>query len=80
MPTRYIRIHITDKPDSRENTMAGINSKTEVFLVESWQMLFGINLFPLTCNTPEFGKTGPFPKEWSLLGDVFLHLLYLPEI
>jgi hypothetical protein len=43
-------------------------------------MLFGINLFPLTCNTPEFGKTGPFPKEWSLLGDVFLHLLYLPEI
>jgi len=46
-------------------------------------MLFGIILFPqyhITCNTPEFGKTGPFQKEWSLLGDVFLHPLYLPEI
>lgn len=35
MPTRFVSIHITDKPDSRENTMAEINSKTEVFLVES---------------------------------------------
>jgi hypothetical protein len=46
-------------------------------------MLFGINLFPqnhITYNTPELGKTGPFPKEWSLLGDVFLHPLYRPEI
>jgi len=81
MSTRSVAIHITDKPlHSRENTMARIKNKSEVFLLE---VLFGINLFPqnhITCNTPEFGKTGPFPKEWSLLGDVFPHLLYLPEI
>jgi len=84
MPTRSIGRHVNDKPtDSRKNTMAGIKCKSEVFLVKSWQMLFGINLFPqnyITCSTPELGKSVPFPKEWSLLGDVFLHPLYLPEI
>ena len=36
MHTRSVSIHITDKsPDSRENTMAGIKSKSEVFLVKS---------------------------------------------
>jgi hypothetical protein len=36
MPTRSVSIHITGKsPDSRENTMAGIKSKSDVFLVES---------------------------------------------
>jgi hypothetical protein len=40
------------------------------------------NLFPqyhITCNTPELGKNGPFPKERSLLGNDFLHPLYPPE-
>jgi len=36
MHTRSESIYITDKsPDSRENTVAGIKSKSEVFLVES---------------------------------------------
>jgi hypothetical protein len=52
-------------------------------MVESFQFLFKIKLFsqnPVTCDIPELGKTGPFPKEWSLLGDVFLRQLYLPKI
>jgi hypothetical protein len=80
---RCASIHISDKPDHREGTLGGINRMTKVFLVGRLQMLSGIKLFPqnhITCDKPELGRSGPFPKEWSLLGDVFLHLLYLPEI